>query len=141
MDQESFNIVLDESVAYSPESEMGMIQLVRKGISKKALLNLSELAGISLKKLSELLPVSERTLQRYSDNDRLGSAVSEHVILMVKVLLRASEIFGDTEAARIWLNSSIPALSNNTPLSLLDTSFGAQLVMDELGRLEAGVYS
>ncbi|NBC64826.1 MAG: DUF2384 domain-containing protein [Bacteroidetes bacterium] len=32
-------------------------------------------------------------------------------------------------------------LDGQTPLSLLDTNFGIRMIMNELGRLEHGVYS
>ena len=39
------------------------------------------------------------------------------------------------------MKSNSPALGNRTPASLLGSRFGAELVLDELGRIEHGVVS
>jgi len=40
-----------------------------------------------------------------------------------------------------WMNHPNKALGNRTPLSLLSSRFGAEAVLDELGRIEYGVFS
>jgi hypothetical protein len=40
-----------------------------------------------------------------------------------------------------WLKSPNATFSGQTPLSLLDTEIGAELVMDTLGRIEHGVFA
>ena len=57
-----------------------------------------------------------------------------------KCLERANEVFEDG-GAEIWMHSSIRSLGRRTPLSLLATEDGYQLVMDTLGRIEGGVIS
>ena len=58
-----------------------------------------------------------------------------------QVLARAIEVFESRENALQWLNSPIPALACQVPAEILKTHEGTQLVMDELGRIEHGVYS
>jgi len=141
MSNSSFNKVFEETVPYTVDDDIALLQLARKGVSKKAVTNLSNVGELPLKTLASLLPVTERTLQRYSDEDRLSPDVSEHVILITKVLFRAEEVLGSMSKARQWLKAPSVSLGNEPPLSFLDTIFGAQLVMDELGRVESGVYS
>ncbi len=131
----------EEGVRYQAGSQMDWVKLARKGVSKNALLKLVETGAVSYKTLAGLLPVSERTLQRYSQKQRFGLEVSEHIILIARVLKRAEEVFGDMEAVKYWMNNTNLSLGNETPVSLLDTSFGADLLMDELGRIEHGVVS
>ena len=40
-----------------------------------------------------------------------------------------------------WMNSEIQGLGFEKPLSLLDTSIGIQILINELGRLEHGIVS
>jgi len=141
MSNSSFNKVFEETVPYTVDDDIALLQLARKGVSKKAVTNLSNVGELPLKTLASLLPVTERTLQRYSDEDRLSPDVSEHIILITKVLFRAEEVLGSMSKARQWLKAPSVSLGNEPPLSFLDTIFGAQLVMDELGRVESGVYS
>lgn len=135
--------VMEEAVAYQayPSTEMRLVEIARKGISKKSLMKIAEAGSFTLKELSELLPVSLRTLQRYQNNDLLDPSVSEHAILIAEVLSKGSEVFSNLESLQRWLHSPSVALGNKTPVSFLDTGFGARLVTDQLGRIEHGIYS
>lgn len=135
------NIIREAGVAYRSSNEMHLIELARRGISKKSLLQLSIAAGLSLKELADILPVSLRTIQRHNDNDLLDTAVSEHAILIAELISDAVEVFGSQEAVQNWLHSPLVGLGSIEPVSLLDTGFGIRLVREELGRLEHGVYS
>lgn len=142
MSEKSINNILREAaVAYEASSDMSLVELARQGISKKSLLKLAGIAALSLKQFSELLPVSLRTLQRYNNNDLLPPEVSEHALLVAEVLGRGIEVFNNREQLQHWLQTPSVSFAGQTPFSLLDTSFGARMVTDELGRLEQGVYS
>lgn len=142
MNNQSINNILREAaVAYETTSSMSLVELARKGISKKSLLKLAEIGNLSLNQFSELLPVSLRTLQRYNDDDLLPSETSEHVLVIAEVFARGTEVFNDRSQLRRWLHMPCISLANETPISLLDTSFGARMVTEELGRLEQGVYA
>jgi putative toxin-antitoxin system antitoxin component (TIGR02293 family) len=88
-----------------------------------------------------MLPVTERTIQRYTAADRFSPAVSEQIITIAQIVSRGEEVFGDRSLFLDWMNHKNPALSNNTPFDLLNTRFGANMIMDELGRIEHGVIS
>jgi putative toxin-antitoxin system antitoxin component (TIGR02293 family) len=120
---------------------MDVITMSREGVSKQLLLALSDLSGISIHQLAKLLPITERTIQRYDNEQKFSSDVSEHILIIIRVVDQAYQVLEGQETVKEWLTTPLVALGQRTPLSLLDTSFGAQLVMDELGRLEHGVYS
>ena len=134
-------IIREAGVAYQASSDMQLVELARKGVSKKSLLQLAKAAGLSLKELAKILPVSIRTIQRYDDDDLLDPAVSEHAILIAELISDAGDVFNTDEAVRVWLHSPIIGLGGDEPVTLLDTGFGIRLVRDELRRLEYGVYS
>ncbi len=142
MEKETFqNMVREAAVAYKASNEMQMVETARSGISKQTLVNISKLSGLSIKEMAELLPVSLRTIQRYKNEDILEPAVSERVLLIAEVLAKALDVFGSLEDLQHWLHTPSIALDRQTPISLLDTSFGARLVTDQLGRIEHGIYS
>lgn len=128
-------------ISDSTSSEMGLLMQARAGISKKSLMNIAEAGGLSLKEISSLLPVSLRTIQRYTDADLLDPAVSEHALQIAEVISKGSYVFSSLHDLQRWLHTPCMALGYETPVSLLDTSFGARIVIEELGRLEYGVYS
>ena len=49
------------------------------------------------------------------------------------------EVFEDRELLLAWMSTPSPALNLQRPLDLLDTLYGAQVVLDELTRIEHGV--
>ncbi len=59
---------------------------------------------------------------------------------LVRVVARAVEVFGTSEKALRWLNSSVRGLDDRTPASLLGTAEGITMVEDALGRIEHGVW-
>jgi uncharacterized protein (DUF2384 family) len=57
------------------------------------------------------------------------------------VLLRALEVFGDSDRALAWMREQNPALNNETPLHAIQCEEGRVGVLNILGRIEHGVIS
>jgi len=123
------------------ESKMDLVELGSRGVTKDAVSHLAKYLSLSWKQMANLLPVTERTLQRYTSERHLNPTVSEQVLQIAEVVVRGTEVFGDKNRFRVWLNQPNTALSDNAPLNLLGSRFGTEMVLDELGRLEHGVYS
>ena len=120
-------------------SQMDLLELGRRGVSKKALLHLASYLDLTVRELSELLPVNERTIQRYSPKKRFRSEVSGHILHIAEVAARGEEVFGDRKRFLSWMSQSSAALGNSIPEKLLDSRIGTELVLDELGRIEHGI--
>ncbi|MBN1646886.1 MAG: DUF2384 domain-containing protein [Spirochaetales bacterium] len=123
------------------DSEMDMYEIGRYGISKKALLVFARSIGMSVKALAAILNITERTLQRKKDPDLLNERVSEHVLQLAEVYARGEEVFDGIDDFRTWLNVANRTLDGKKPLEMLSSRYGAQMVLDELGRIEYGVIS
>jgi len=117
------------------------IHCIRAGVPKKALDNLVEVTGIGNSEMAGIVRTSERTLRRYSANQKLNAEQSERVIELAKVYSRGEEVFGSLDAFREWMNGTVFALGNKKPKELLDTSMGIEMIMDELGRIEHGIFA
>jgi putative toxin-antitoxin system antitoxin component (TIGR02293 family) len=122
-------------------SRMDLIELSSKGLTKDALLRLASSLSMSISEMAKLLPVTERTIQRYKPKQRFNRVVSEQVLQIAEVTVRGVKVFGDRKKFLSWMKSSSPALGNRTPASLLRSRFGTEVVLDELGRIEHGVIS
>ena len=120
-------------------NRMDLIDLSRKGLPKEALVRLAHFLACTIHDVADLLPVTERTLQRYTSQQLLNRIVSEHILQLAEVAAKGAEVFADRAAFLAWLHQPSTALANHTPLSLLNSRFGAEMVLDELGRLEHGV--
>ncbi len=120
---------------------MDLMELGNKGLTKDALMNLSKFLSLSLRQMSNLLPITERTILRYNRNKHFKSEVSEQILQIAEVATRGVEVFGDKDKFINWMNHPSKALANKTPLSLLNSRFGIAMVLDELGRIEHGIFA
>jgi putative toxin-antitoxin system antitoxin component (TIGR02293 family) len=59
---------------------------------------------------------------------------------LTKAVARATEVFGDEEAAFRWFGTPVAALDYATPISCLGTHQGAMGVNDVLTQIEHGVW-
>nr|WP_295866566.1 antitoxin Xre-like helix-turn-helix domain-containing protein [uncultured Chitinophaga sp.] len=135
-------IVEDPGAAYvSGSGYYDFIELSRSGVLKRALVNLSRQLSFSLAELAQVLHISERTLQRYADDAKLSADTSERAILLSRLYQRGTEVFGSLENFKEWMRTPLPAFNYQLPISLLDTTFGFQLIEDELGRIEHGIFA
>lgn len=121
-------------------SRIDFVRLSRDGISMRTLKKILKFLSLSIKEISEILPISERQLTRYKDNHILRKDISSHLIQLVELFEKGHEIFGKGKFD-IWIRSENRVLGNNKPIELLDTPIGIQMVNDILGRIEHGVYS
>ena len=123
------------------ENVADFIHCIRAGVPKKALDNLVEVTGINAAEMAGIVRTSDRTLRRYSANQKLNPEQSERVIELAKVYSRGEEVFGSIDAFREWMNGAVLALGNKKPKEFLDTSLGIEMLMDELGRIEHGIFA
>ena len=123
------------------ENVSDFIQCIREGVPKKALDNLIHITGISSIEMSGIMRTSERTLRRYSSKQKLNAEQSERVIELAKIYSRGEEVFDTLDAFKEWMNDSVMALGNKKPKEFLDTSMGIEMLMDELGRIEQGIFA
>ena len=54
---------------------------------------------------------------------------------------RGEEVFGSMDKFKSWMKTPSHIFKGETPVSLLDTSFGFNMVFRELGRIEHGIFA
>lgn len=135
--------VLGGSLAVGQDinNDVDLIEISRKGLPTSVVHTLSLLLSISMEKMSQLLHMSHRTIQRKSDSDLLNVYSTEQVLEIAEVISRGIEVLGSLDAFTSWLHSEVRHLDYQKPIDYLDTSFGTTLIKDALGRIEQGVYS
>lgn len=114
---------------------------IRVGFRFSMLAAFQERYRLSQQQLRELVDMSERTVARRKQEQRLSKPESDRLYRVARVAALAEQIFGSASAAEHWLKEANPTLGNVTPLTLMDTDEGTQAVTDVLGRIEHGVYS
>ncbi|MCP5007516.1 MAG: DUF2384 domain-containing protein [Planctomycetes bacterium] len=125
----------------SIQSQMDLVTLSNKGVTKDALLHLAKYLSFSMNQMARLLPVTERTIQRYTLKKHFNRVVSEHILQIAEVAAKGAEVFESRGKFLTWMNHPNVALDKNTPMSLLNSKFGVDMVLDELGRIEHGVFA
>ncbi|MEN8264224.1 MAG: antitoxin Xre/MbcA/ParS toxin-binding domain-containing protein [Nitrospirota bacterium] len=123
------------------KDRIDLIELSDKGLTKDALTHLANYLSLSLSQISKLLPITERTVLRYASNKHFNNFVSEHILQIAEVAIRGVEVFEDKDKFIKWMNHPSKALAKKTPLSLLKSRFGIAMVLDELGRIEHGIFA
>ena len=117
-----------------------IIQLSREGLSFDQFKQLSRNMPFSLREWSDILHISERTIQRYRKEGLAFEPLQSERILEIALLRRKGiDVFGSEEKFYTWLESANPLLGGIMPRELLDNSFGIGIVKDELFRIEHGV--
>lgn len=126
-------------VKYSPISCRSM---ALDGVPKRAYNQFVHgVFNISDKDFASIAGTSVRTLARLKPDQLLPFQTAEVIISLMRAHQKATEIFGSEEKSVEWLKSPNAVLGGISPVQALNSRFGAEEVMDILGRIEYGVYS
>lgn len=92
------------------------------------------------KEWSDILHISERTLQRYAKENSLFSfSVTDRIIQIDKVLKRGFEVFGSYEKFLLWIRNNPYMLEGRLSLHSLASFEGINNVLTQLARIEHGI--
>ncbi|MCX6226352.1 MAG: MbcA/ParS/Xre antitoxin family protein [Bacteroidia bacterium] len=135
----------DEPITYESVDEkdvLYLIRAVRTGIGYPRFAALAKAFPFSINDWSGFLHLSERTIQRYQKEVKAFDPVSSERIIEITLLYKhAVEVFGSKKKLDVWLDIQNVALGGAKPKELLDSTFGLQLIRNELVRIEHGVLS
>lgn len=125
---------LDDRNAFS------LINAIKEGVNFSFFEHLAKSIPFTLREWSAYLHLSERSLQRYKKQKGTFNAITSEKIIEITMLNKFGiEVFGNQENFNVWLNTKNVALGSIKPKELLDSSFGIQLLKDELIRIEHGI--
>jgi putative toxin-antitoxin system antitoxin component (TIGR02293 family) len=130
-----------EVIGHPIRTEMDFYEISRMGLPKKALLHLVGNLNLSIRAMAQLLNITERTIQRKSDVDLLDISTTEQVLQIAEVFSRGNEVFGSPDHFQDWMKADNVSLGGKRPIDLLPSRYGAQMVLDVIGRIEHGVFS
>ncbi|CAM3445541.1 type II RES/Xre toxin-antitoxin system antitoxin [Aequorivita lipolytica] len=129
------------NVGQAVNSDIDLIAITRKGLPKSVVYSICEVLNISMDRLSDLLHISHRTLQRKADDDLLGVSSSEQLFEIAEVVSEGIQVFETLDNFQNWLHSKPYIFNGQQPLDFLDTRFGIQYVKNVLGRISHGIPS
>lgn len=122
----------------SPIDNIEIIDKIREGVKKTAWKELIGEIGHTEKELESILPSSISSMQKKSVYDK---ETSERIYELAKLYSLGYNVFDSEESFKRWLKSPSKALGGRRPFDLLDSSFGFELVENEITRIQYNVYS
>jgi putative toxin-antitoxin system antitoxin component (TIGR02293 family) len=123
------------------KNDNDLIALIRAGVPMQAMFHLMKIADISLKEMSLIIHTSDRTLRRYTAHQKLSQEQSERMVEMARLYSRGIEVFGAIDSFREWMDTRLLPFGNKTPKEFLDTSLGIAMIMDEMGKIQHGIFA
>jgi len=122
-------------------SSYEMLKISREGLPKRGLMALAKKISLTLQEFANIMHISERTLQRYDDDTVIKTEYTEKAIELARLYTRGEEVFGSLDKFKTWMKTPLYVFKGETPVSLLDTSIGFDMIFKELGRIEHGIFA
>ena len=140
IDKKFFSQKSDLTYAGFLSNRMLIILAIREGIPY-SLFDLIKLnTPFSESDWAAILDISTKSLQRYKLSlKNFKPTQSEKIIEMAEVTNAGLDVFGDMEKLKLWLDTPNFALGGLKPIELLKDSYGKEMVMGELTRINYGI--
>ncbi len=130
--------VQEPALAYPGDKIMS----ITKEINYKEFLKIADKVPFTQKEWSDILHISERTLQRYAkDNGVFNFSVADRILQIDKVIKKGFEVFGSIQKFISWIRDNPYTLEGRLSLHSLASIEGIQRVLTQLGRIEHGIFA
>lgn len=138
-----FQIEIDKPVTYEDflADKMLIIMAIRAGIPYSLFDLIQDSTPFTENEWANFLDISTKSLQRYkaSEEHHFKPIHSEKIIEMAEVTQVGMDVFGNMEKFRLWLYTPNFAMGTLKPIELLKDSYGKELVISELIRINYGI--
>ncbi len=119
---------------------MLIVQVIKEGIPYSFFDLIKLYSPFSESDWANILDISSKSLQRYKQRSKnFKSTQSEKIIEMAEVTNIGLDVFEDMEKFKLWLGTPNFALGNCKPIQLLTDSYGKEMVIGELFRINYGI--
>ena len=120
--------------------KMLIIVAIRTGIPYSFFSLIQDTAPFSENDWASLLNISTKSLLRYKQTAKqFKPNQSEKIIEMAEVTNVGLDVFGEMDKFKLWLDTPNFSLGNLKPMELLKDSYGKELVISELTRINYGI--
>lgn len=144
-ENENSNIVSEAVSMYGTSLNFNPLYFRRKikdGVSIEFYNKLSTQLEFSEENWADILSLSTKSLQRYSKEKefKFKPIHSEKLLEIAEVVDLGKSILGSLANFNIWMNTPNITLGNLKPRELITDSYGKQMLIDELNRIEHGIF-
>lgn len=122
------------------KDKLMMIKVIREGVPYSLFSTIQAYTPFTDKDWSNFLDMSTKSLLRYKQSTKNFKPIhSEKIIEMAEVTNIGLDVFGSMEKFKLWLETPNFPLGNSKPMDLLRDSYGKELVISELTRINYGI--
>ncbi len=90
----------------------------------------------------DALVIPKRTLaRRTARNEELTPEETDKALRLARIATEADRVFANSKKADSWLRTPLARLSGHSPLELLKSEAGAQIVEEILGQIDHGMFA
>lgn len=123
------------------EDKLLLTLVIQEGIPYELFEIIENNTPFSESNWANFLGISTKSIQRYKrDNKAFKSLQTEKILEITEVCYLGLEIFEDLNKFELWLNTPNFAIGSIAPIDLLGDSYGKDLVMTELVRIDHGIF-
>ena len=113
-----------------------------KEFNYKEFKKIADKVSFTQQEWSDILHISERTIQRYSKNNGIFNfSVTDRILQVDKVIRKGVEVFGSVNKFLSWIRNNPSALEGTLSLGSLGSFEGINLTLRQLGRIEHGIFA
>jgi putative toxin-antitoxin system antitoxin component (TIGR02293 family) len=117
-----------------------LISIIREGVPYSFFELVQRIAPFNDNDWADFLDISTKSLQRYKESARHFKPIqTEKIIEMAEVSNIGLDVFGSMEKFKLWLDTPNYALGKLKPMELLKDSYGKEMVIGELTRINYGI--
>ena len=132
----------DSNITYSDflSNKMLMILVIKEGVPYSLFHLIQHFTPFTEENWADFLDISTKSLHRYKQSSKIFKPLqSEKIIEMAEVTKVGLDTFGDMSKFKLWLETPNFSLGNLKPMELLKGSYGKELVIGELTRMNYGI--
>lgn len=121
-------------------NRMLIISVIKEGVPFSFFSLIQDYTPFSDNDWANFLDLSLKSLHRYKLTGKHFRRIqSEKIIEMAEVTNVGMDVFGDMDKFRLWLNTPNFSLGKLKPIELLNDSYGKEMVIGELTRINHGI--
>lgn len=118
-------------------------EAIQNGVGHTAFESIRDLSPFTDADWARFLDISTKSLLRYRQDPshRFKPGQSETILEVAELCTVGIRVFGSSEAFNHWLGTPNGALAGKKPQELVGSSYGQQLLLDELIRIDQGIFA
>jgi putative toxin-antitoxin system antitoxin component (TIGR02293 family) len=136
--------LLNKNITYEEflKNRMLIVHAIREGIPYELFNLIKEITPFNEEDWASFLGISTKSLQRnkIKEDFIFKPLQSEKILELAEVTSLGNTIFDSIEQFYLWLNTPSFALGNLQPIELLKDSYGKEMVVNELNKIDQGIF-